>query len=308
MALSYNSSKNKPTYTGTPRKNLVLGTAGLGGAWKPIDPEESVATILYAIQNGIHRIDTAPAYDMAEEIVGKAIRKLNRKKTFISTKVGKLKGKASDAKLNDYRLDVMKDSIAQSMERLMCNKIDLLFLHEPEKVPVHQIEEVVLFLEQLKRNNKVSYLGFGGIPPKSYWPYMKKGLFDVVMGYNNLDACCFDGLHEDIPFYKKNNINIYQASLLHMGLLGNRYEKYIRNPPEWISKNAVENAILLKDLAKRSEIYLPTLAHRFALSVKEIDWIVLGPRNMEQLKKSIEDVAKGPLDRSCFRGLIALHK
>ena len=46
--------KNKPTY----RKNkepvgLVLGAAGLGGVWGPIDPEESVDTILYALENGI---------------------------------------------------------------------------------------------------------------------------------------------------------------------------------------------------------------------------------------------------------------
>ena len=100
----------------------------------------------------------------------------------------------------------MKESIAQSMERLMCNKIDLLFLHEPEKVPKHQIEEVVGFLAQLKKNGKVSYLGFGGTPPKSFWSYLKKGIFNVVMGYNNLDACCFDGLYEDIPFYKENTI------------------------------------------------------------------------------------------------------
>ena len=56
---------------------LVLGTAGLGGAWSPIDPAESVATILRALESGITRLDTAPAYAQAEVLVGEALRQWN---------------------------------------------------------------------------------------------------------------------------------------------------------------------------------------------------------------------------------------
>ena len=69
----------------------ILGTAGLGGIWGVIDQEESVRTILLALENGIEALDTAPAYADAEEIVGTALGKWRGNLPAISTKVGRLK-------------------------------------------------------------------------------------------------------------------------------------------------------------------------------------------------------------------------
>lgn len=290
----------KPTYNNNRKNNLVLGTVGLGGAWGTIDREESIEAIRYGINNGIRRLDTAPAYLNAEEIIGEALRKLKGKRPFISTKVGKLKGKALDNGLNNYQPAIMLESMLNSMDSLGCRKLDLLFLHEPENVPEDQIEEVIQFLMGLKRTGRVTSIGFGGMPPKMFWPYIEKGIFDVVMGYNNLDASCWDGLKEDIPFCKNHNLTMYQGSLLHMGLLGNRYEKYVAKKPAWISKSAVKNAIKINQLAQKYKMPLSTFAHRFAMSIKEIDWMVLGSRNMEQLKNTLSDFKKGPLDKPLF--------
>ena len=60
---------NKPAYinrTAPVFTNLVLGTAGLGGVWGKIDPGESVEAILLALESGINRLDTAPAYNESE--------------------------------------------------------------------------------------------------------------------------------------------------------------------------------------------------------------------------------------------------
>ncbi|PQV51503.1 aryl-alcohol dehydrogenase-like predicted oxidoreductase [Jejuia pallidilutea] len=297
----------KPTYNNTPNRNLVLGTVSLGGAWGKIDEEESIDTILYGLKNGISRIDTAPAYANAEKIVGKALRKLSNKNVFVSTKVGKLQGMADESDLTNYNLKVMEDSVHNSMEALGQKQLDLLFLHEPENVPPQQIQEVVRFLNELKKQGKAKQIGFGGMPTKAYWSYLEKGVFDVAMGYNNLDACSFTGLETDIPLCKKNNMLIYQASVLHMGLLGNRFSKYYEDTPEWISKQALDNAAKVLQISKRENIPLPTLAHRFVLGVKEIDWIVLGARNLTQLKDTLNDIAQGPLSKKIFTDIINSH-
>lgn len=297
--------KNKPTY----RKNeepvgLVLGAAGLGGVWGEIDPDESVDTILYALENGIERIDTAPAYSRSEELVGRALSQWRGNRPFVSTKVGRLKGERADVSINNYETNVMKESVAQSMELLCCEKLDLLFLHEAEKVPVAQIPEVITFLVDLKKQGIVENIGFGGMPPAIYFEYIEKGLFDVVMGYNNLDACCIEGVNTDIPFLIENEILIYQGSPLHMGLLGNRYKAYTEKKPEWMPQEAIDNAQIVYKLANEYQLSLPALAHRFIMSVQEVDHMVLGAKNLTQLKATLNDCKMGQLEEELFNSLI----
>lgn len=283
---------------------LVLGTAGLGGAWSPVDPVESVATILKALESGITRLDTAPAYAQAEVIVGKALRKWNAfhggALPFVSTKVGKLEGDALDDNLNNYERAVMENSVAQSLERLGRTSLDLLFLHEPEKVPAHRVEAVVAFMLEQKQAGRAQAIGFGGTPPPVYHRYIEAGGFDVVMGYNNLDAANLDALQFDIPFFKKCGLTTYQGSALHMGLLGNRFARYQQEKPDWISDAELARAYQAQRVADKYGLPLSTLAHRYVLSIREIDYVVIGPRTMEHLTKTLADFQQGPLPEEIF--------
>lgn len=291
-------------YSDTNIDRLVLGTAGLGGAWSPIDPAESVATILRALESGITRLDTAPAYAQAEVLVGEALRQWNglskNRPPFVSTKVGKLEGDALAKDLNNYDLAVMEQSVAQSTERLGRTTLDLLFLHEPEKVPFHQVEAVVAFMLAQKQTGRAHAIGFGGTPPEVYHPYIKAGGFDVVMGYNNLDAVNLDALQSDIPFFKRHKLTTYQGSVLHMGLLGNRFARYQEEKPDWLPEADLARAARGQRVADRYGLSLSTLAHRYALSIQEIDYVVIGPRTMEHLTKTLADCQQGPLPEKIF--------
>ena len=282
--------------------NLVLGTAGLGGVWGKIDFEESVETVLLALELGVKRLDTAPAYNESEQIVGKALRQWNGPRPYVSTKVGRLKTDSAEQAIVNYKLDTMKASIQASMERL--NGIDLLFLHEPEMVPKPQIDQVIDFLLEQKSNGTISEIGLGGIITEEYHDFIRQGIFDVIMTYNNLNACCLSGMVYDIPFFKRSGSVIYQGSPLHMGLLGDRFEQYQKNPPYWLSKTILDKAQMVKKLADYYELDLSALAHRFLLSVKEVDYLVLGPGNKEQLLTSLNDCKQGSLEKKLFDEII----
>ena len=289
-----------PQYSDSNELKLVLGTAGLGGAWGNIDSTESIETILLALENGITRLDTAPAYAKAEEIVGEALRAWNGKAPFVSTKVGKLEGNALDDHLNNYALDVMEKSVKQSLEKLGRTTLDLLFLHEPEKVPLPQVDEVAGFMIQLKQKGIAQAIGFGGTPPRDYYPYIEAGLFDVVMGYNNLDAVNLEAIHTEIPFFKSHNLTTYQGSALHMGLLGNRFEQYQKEKPGWLSEKELATALKVRETATSNNMDLATLAHRYVLSIREIDYVVIGPRKRKHLVKTLADCRQGILPREIF--------
>ncbi len=297
----------RPTYRHDgPTPPLVLGTAGLGGVWGDIDRQESVDTILYALENGVERLDTAPAYRDAEAIVGEALRQWSGPRPLVSTKVGKLRADTADQRTNDYGAESMRVSIANSQEVLGGGPLDLLFLHEPEQVPPSAVPEVIDFMQETKQSGAAAAIGLGGVVPAAYHAAIRRGTFDVVMSYNNLNAACLDGLAEDIPFFRRHGLTTYQGSALYMGLLGNRFGKYQENPLAWIPGAAVTRARRAYELARRLGGTLPALAHRYLLSMQEVDYLVLGAKNLAQLRATLTDCQAGRLEEKTFEELTDL--
>lgn len=103
---------------------IGIGTWGVGGFMEAEygDEQKFIDAIQYSIHKGQNHIDLAEMYGNghAEEIVGQAIKGLDRKKLFIASKVHK---KYSGAK------DVVK-STEKILKRLNTNYLDLLYLHD----------------------------------------------------------------------------------------------------------------------------------------------------------------------------------
>lgn len=295
-----------PTYrTDNSTPGIVLGTAGLGGAWGPVDEASSVKTILYALEAGIERIDTAPAYNVAEVYVGQALARWRGKRPFVSTKVGKEFAQYADVESNNYDIQAMANSLKQSQERLG-GRLDLVFLHEPERVADHPtagyggVARVVTWLNDIRGGEQVANVGLGGYTTPAYHAAIRAGVFSTVMSFNNLDAVCLDGLVSDIPFFKECGLATYQGSALHMGLLGNRLKRYLADPPDWMTQRALNNAARVAGLADYAGMPLAELAHRYLLSIEEVDHLVIGARNQQQLISTLSHLEKGKLPQDLY--------
>ncbi len=130
---------------------LGIGTYGMGGE-KTADTThdaESIKAIKDAIKLGYIHIDTAESYGMghAEELVGKAIAGMDRKKLFVTTK-------ASPTHLH-YE-DVIT-SAKNSLARLQTNFIDLYLIHSPN--PEIPIAETMKAMDYLVDHNLVRFIG-----------------------------------------------------------------------------------------------------------------------------------------------------
>ena len=71
---------------------LGFGSAPLGDLYQRLDDETAVATVMAAVGAGVSLIDTAPHYGngLAEARIATALRRLDRDKVVLSTKVGRL--------------------------------------------------------------------------------------------------------------------------------------------------------------------------------------------------------------------------
>lgn len=282
-------------------KKITLGTAGLGGTWHPVDLGHSVDAIIYALEKGITHIDMAPAYMDAEIVVGQVLKKWKGHNLFLSTKVGKRRGRANEEGLIDYDVSSLKTSFIRSLERLNRDYVDLLFMHEPDQIPETSIPTVIDVLLSFKDQGLAKKLGLGGKPPKLLAPYIEKGYFDVVMDFNGYNLVDRNAGIVDFPFYRKHNLEIYEGSPLMMGLLGSRLDVYTAKRPVWIPKKKIQLANEMQSLATKWDMDLSTMAHRFLLSNTDIDRIVIGPANFSQLRATLSDLELGGLENDLIK-------
>ena len=287
---------------------IVCGTSGLGGVWGAIDPDESVQTILYALENGIRAFDTAPSYANAELYLGMALQEWKGERPFISTKAGRKKGATAFDFTLDYSSSSLEQSLHQSLRLLGLEYIDLLFLHEPQLVPLAEMERIIRCLNGFKAQGLVKSIGIGGNPTPGILPFIKKENFDVVSGFLKLDACNLSALETELPILKSECIAYYAASSLHFSLLGNRLDQYIADGPDgtWITQRDIDNALKVKELAACQPIALSSLAQRYLFSIEEADRVVVGARNAKQMKDTIQDWNEGALPEFLFETITDL--
>jgi aryl-alcohol dehydrogenase-like predicted oxidoreductase len=289
---------------GTP---LALGLAGVGGAWGPVDAAVGLDTVRLALEKGVEAFDAAPSYGTAERLLGAALSTWRGPRPVISTKVGRKPARDGLEIKFDYTPASMRSSLERSLELLQVPQVDLLFLHEPEFVPREERARVVATLRQLQADGLARRLGLAGGHGEGWDGYIESGGFDVVMLFRRLDPCIFDGLAADVPRARAAGLATYEASPLHMGLLGSRYDEFMQNRPDWLWPKSVERAVRLRALAERSGLTLPELAHRFVFGAAEIDRVVIGARNPAELLDALAAWRAGPLPAELFDAVCAIQ-
>jgi aryl-alcohol dehydrogenase-like predicted oxidoreductase len=134
-----------------------MGSVFGGMSWGPQDDEESVNTILRALDRGINWLDTAPTYGRghSEEVVGMALKQAPRR-PLVVTKCGSTW--TEDLK-STFRLD--RDSVRaqceSSLKRMGIDVIDLYLVHWPN--PIEYMEEGWRTCSDLVREGKIRYIG-----------------------------------------------------------------------------------------------------------------------------------------------------
>lgn len=280
---------------------LVYGTSGLGGVWGEVVKRDSIDALLFAFEQGILVLDTAPSYANAQLYTGLALKEWKGPMPFISTKVGRLRAEDAHTTITDYSRDGMRRSFYDSLETLGVSKVDLLFLHEPQLVPMDQIETILDTLKAFRAEGLTDKIGVGGNPTPEFMPYIVKENFDVVSGFLHLDACNLTALDEQLPHFQQESIAYYAASALHFSLLGNRFPIYsTQNPDQWISEADQAAAKAVKAIADEQGLSLPSLAQRYLFSIKEADRVVMGARTLQQIESTVADWKAGTLPQELF--------
>jgi D-threo-aldose 1-dehydrogenase len=157
-----------------------LGGAPLGNLYTAIGDDEAAATVEAAWAGGIRYFDTAPHYGLglSERRLGAALRRHPREQYVISTKVGRLlvpndAPTGSDlaaggfavpdelTRRRDYSGDGVRRSLEASLQRLGLDRVDVVYVHDPEEHMEQALAEAVPALARLRDEGVIGAVGAG---------------------------------------------------------------------------------------------------------------------------------------------------
>ena len=108
------------------------------------------------------------------------------------------------------------------------------------------------------------------------------------MGYNRFNILNQEALTNEYLTLQNQQINIWQASPLYMGLLGSKLETYIKENPSWIPQTHIQRAIELNEYCIKTAVSISALALHFVYNHPLVYKMVLGASNFSELKQSLE--------------------
>ncbi len=199
---------------------LGLGTWLIGGDLEPdySDDENEIKAIQKAIELGYSHLDTAELYSNGhcEELIGKAIKSIDRKKLFITSKV-----RGTKLKYNDVIV-----SAKESLKRLQTDYIDLYLIHSPSSII--PIEETMKAFDYLVDQKMVKYIGVSNFTVDQLIEVQKHTKYKIVAnqieyslltrnigkysGNNNMES-------KTIPYCQENNIIVMAERPIERGLI-----------------------------------------------------------------------------------------
>jgi D-threo-aldose 1-dehydrogenase len=289
---------------------LGFGTAEIGGLFRPVTNADAAAVLEHAWSLGIRYFDSAPLYGQgdSELRLGRLIAGQPRGTFAVSTKVGRLlyrpdevpDGAAIDPQplykhddpgwraapavevVFDYSRDAIRRSVEASLRRLKLERIDILYIHDPDDHWDDAIGEAYPALEQLRAEGVVRAIGAGMNQAEMLARFAREGDFDVFLLAGRYTLLDHSALRELLPVAAARGVSIVAGGLMNSGLLADPRPgatfNYSPAPPELLAR-----AQRLRDVCERHRVPLRAAAIQFPLAHPAVTSIVAGVRTPAHL-------------------------
>jgi D-threo-aldose 1-dehydrogenase len=278
-----------------------FGGAAIAGLYTLIDDATAAAAVDAAWEAGVRYFDTAPHYGLglSERRLGAALRRYPRDEFVVSTKVGRLlepnphpTGSDRDAggfevpddlvRRLDYTARGVRRSIADSLDRLGLDRIDIALVHDPDDHMDTALAEAVPALAELRDRGVVGAVGAGMNHVAPLQRFAAHPDVDVVMVAGRwtpvdrraaplLAACAATG------------VSVLAAAPFNSGLLttdwppDDAYFDYAPAPAPVLA-----TARRIAALCREHTVPLPAVAVQFARRHPAVAAVVAGMRTAEQ--------------------------
>ena len=289
---------------------LGLGGAQFGNLYQEMTEPEAGATFEAAWDGGIRYIDTAPHYGLglSERRLGALLRGRPRDSYVLSTKVGRVlepnprgaglsddEGFAVPATTRrrwDFSRDGVRRSLEDSLERLGLDRIDIVYLHDPENHWQQAMDEALPALVELREEGVVRAVGAGMNLAEPLTELVERHDVDVVMcagrhtlleqSYGLLDAAW------------RRGVGVVAAGVFNSGLLAHQRPAVgARYYYELAPAELVVRAGAIAEVCEAHGVSLPDAALAFPMRHPAVVSVVFGAAHEGQVREALRSAARG---------------
>ncbi|MFD5540081.1 aldo/keto reductase [Streptomyces sp. NPDC127079] len=313
---------------GTPVELTVLGFGAsvIGNLYAITPAHDAQAALEAAWEAGIRYFDTAPHYGLglSERRVGAALRDRPRDTYVVSSKVGRLlvpnehpRGTDTEGfvvrddlrRQWDFSRDGVLRSIEDTLERTGLDRLDVVYLHDPDDHWRQAAEEAMPALAELRDQGVIGAIGAGMNQSAMLARFLRETAADVVMlagRYTLLDQSALDDV---LPAARELGKSVVAVGVFNSGLLsrdrpaeGMKYD-YRQAPSALVTR-----ARAIAEVCEEHGTTLPAAAVAFPYSHPSIINVTLGMRTAEQVERNVQlhrqHIPEGLWDDLRDRGLI----
>jgi D-threo-aldose 1-dehydrogenase len=291
---------------------LGLGTAQFGNLYRETTDAEAEGAFEAAWRAGIRYFDTAPHYGLglSERRLGALLGRRNRDDFVLSTKAGRLlvpnpggdrhrdtdggfDVPASTRRQWDFSADGIERSIEESLERLGLDRIDIVYLHDPDDHGGPATDEALPALLRLREAGVVTAIGAGMNQSAMPAEFIRRHDIDVVMLAGRYTLLEQGALADLMPLAADRGVGVVIAGVYNSGLLStDRPPADAKYDYETAPAQLVARAHRIADICERYGVSLPDAAVAFPLRHPATVSVVVGGRTEEQVRGSVERYSK----------------
>ncbi|MFI1029093.1 aldo/keto reductase [Streptomyces sp. NPDC020951] len=293
--------------SGVPVSPLGFGAAVIGNLFTEVGEEQAHETVATAWQQGIRYFDTAPHYGLglSERRLGAALREHPRAQYTISTKVGRRlepTGRGGDdladgfavpathERVWDFSADGVRRTLDASLERLGLDRVDVVYLHDPDDHAEQAFREGYPALEKLRSEGVVGAIGAGMNQTEMLTRFVTDTDVDVVLCAGRYTLLDQRARAELLPAAVERGVSVVIGGAFNSGLLadprpGATFD-YAQAPDELLDR-----ALRMKEIADRHGTTLRAAALAFCSAHQAVASVLVGTRSPDEVRDCAEQFA-----------------
>ncbi|MFF9511743.1 aldo/keto reductase [Streptomyces sp. NPDC014724] len=280
---------------------LAFGAAGIGNLFTAVTDAEAEQAVHAAWEAGVRYFDTAPHYGLglSERRLGAALSSRPRSEYVVSTKVGrtlvptpKATGDdlangfavpASHRRRWDFSAHGVRRSIEDSLQRLGTDRIDVVYLHDPDDHAVQALDHAYPELARMRDEGIVGAIGVGMNQAELLARFVREADIDAVLLAGRYTLLDQGGLTELLPLAAERGVGVVIGGAFNSGLLadprpGATFD-YAAAPLDLLSR-----ALDLKAACERHGVPLRAAALRFPFGHPSVASVLVGLRSAAEAR------------------------
>jgi D-threo-aldose 1-dehydrogenase len=271
--------------------NFGLGCAPLGGTGGVFGVDSEAAAdrvVQHCLAHGVTFFDTAPLYGsgVSEARLGRALAGVPRHQFQIGSKIGVVVN-ADGSTQRSYRRDAVKRSIADSLQRLGVDFIEIAHIHDADADENFRmaLDEAYPVLADFKAQGVIRAIGAGMNQWQREADFARNADFDCFLLAGRYTLLEQEPIHEYLPLCLEKKISVFLGGVFNTGILATgsipeaRYQ-YRPAPPEIMEKTRRIEAV-----CAQHGVALKAAALQFPLAHPAIRSLVVGmvsPHEVDQ--------------------------